>query len=291
MSDTEKLDDSQDHSWFKRPERFVPQWVMGYARETQHLSRWSWDLHERLKTWKATEDSSFQIHSINVVDDVVRRGAVHSYQIGISILDTDRLGDALAKTPEPDVNVAANVIQSHHWVVGDEEYDPKFENSFEFGRMRYLPKHKLHEQITGIIEHKKFILISHGPDKSLSFLKDCGVHFEVLETIDTEKVVQDVRQVPADKVGSKRDLIKETGVKCQDPVLAGNAAHLTLRILLMLIQGDVDRHPHRKGVPMDQWSLLLQRIVNSKPKKRKLLRRKRSPSDSAEQIKNTSIAS
>ncbi|KAF5535233.1 QDE-2-interacting protein [Fusarium phyllophilum] len=291
MSDTEKLDDSQDHSWFKRPELFVPQWVVGYARQTQHLSRWSWDQHERLETWQSTEGSSFQILSINVADEVVRRGAVHSYQIGISILDTDRLGDALAKTPEPDVNVAANVIQSHHWVVGDEEYDPKFEDLFRFGKMRYLSKDKLHEQITDIVEHRNFILISHGPDKSLSYLKDCGVHFEVLETIDTEKVVQDVLQVPADEVGSKDALIKETGVECQDPVLAGNAAHLTLRILLMLIQGDVDRHPHRKGVPMDQWSLLLQRIVNSPSKKRKLRRIKRSPSDSAQQIKNTSIAS
>ncbi|KAF4439200.1 QDE-2-interacting [Fusarium acutatum] len=288
MLDTEKLDDSWDHSWFKRPELFVPQWVMGYAIETQRLSRWSWIQHEQLETWQYTEDSSFQIAFIEVADVVVRVGEVHSFQIGISILDTDRLGDALAKPPGPNVNLAASVVQSHHWVVGDEEYSPEFENLFQFGRMRYVPIDKFEDQITDIVRNKNFFLITHGPDKSLSFLRSCDVHFEAIDTIDTEQAVQEVLDVPSDKVGSKGELIQEIGIPCRDPHLAGNVAHFTLRILLMLVHGDVDRHLHRDGVPMDQWSLLLQRIVGSPPKKRKLRRMRTSPIDSPEQSRNSS---
>ncbi|KAF5709557.1 QDE-2-interacting protein [Fusarium mundagurra] len=292
QSDTQQSDTQQlDHSWFKRPEVFVPQWVLGYAKETMYLYRWSWIHHEVRKTWQATEDSSFQILSFEISNVVRKRGEVRSFQIGISILDTDRLGDALANPPGDDVNLAASVVESHHWVVDGGEYSPELENEFRFGRLRYVPRHEFHEQITDIVEHKNFFLISHGPDESLPFLVKCGVHFEVLGIIDTERAVQQVLEVPDDKVGSKGDLIQEIGVECNDPRLAGNAAHFNLRILLMLIYGDVDRHPHPEGVPRNQWSLLLKRIVNSPPKKRKVARRKRSPSDSAEQIKNTSIAS
>ncbi|RBA19140.1 hypothetical protein FPRO05_10069 [Fusarium proliferatum] len=294
MLDTEKLDDSWDHSWFKRPELFVPQWVMGYAIETQRLSRWSWIQHEQLRTWQYTEDSSFQIVSIDVANIVVREGEVHGFQIGISILDTDRLGDALTKPPNPDVNLAASVVQSHHWVVGGEEYSPEFENLFQFGRMRYVPIDKFEEQITDIVKNNYFFLITHGPDKSLSFLRSFGVHFEVISTIDTEQAAQEVLRVPSDEVVSKGELIQEIGILCRDPHLAGNAAHFTLRILLMLIHGDVERHLHRYGVPMDQWSLLLRRIVGSPPEKRKLKRMSTSPSedppeDSPEQSSNSSI--
>ncbi|KAF5650895.1 hypothetical protein F25303_4273 [Fusarium sp. NRRL 25303] len=288
MLDTEKLDDSWDHSWFKRPELFVPQWVMGYAIETQRLSRWSWIQHEQLRTWQYTEDSSFQIVSIDVTDIVVREGEVHGFQIGISILDTDRLGDALAKPPDPDVNLAASVVQSHHWVVGDEEYSPEFENLFQFGRMRYVPIDKFEEQITDIVKNNNFFLINHGPDKILSFLRSFGVHFEAIGTIDTEQAAQEVLRVPSDEVVSKGELIQEIGILCRDPHLAGNAAHFTLRILLMLIHGDVERHLHPDGVPMDQWSLLLRRIVGSPTKKRNLRRRRMSPpEDSPEQSTNS----
>ncbi|PNP86108.1 hypothetical protein FNYG_01164 [Fusarium nygamai] len=292
--DTQQLDTQQlDHSWFKRPEVFVPQWVLGYAKETIFLYRWSCFRHEKLKTWRFTEESSFQILSFDISDVVTKRGEVLSFHIGISILDTDRLGDALAKPPpEPNVNLATSVVESHHWVVGGGEPSPELENSFRFGRLRYVPTVvEFRKQITDIVEHKNFILISHGPDKSLEFLRTHGVHFETLNSIDTERAVEQVLDVSGDKVGSKDDLIQEFGVECKDPRLAGNAAHFNLRILLMLIYRDMDRHPPRVGVPMNQWSLLLKRIVNSPPKKRKLSRKMRSPSDSAEQLKNTSIAS
>ncbi|RBR14770.1 hypothetical protein FVER53590_03562 [Fusarium verticillioides] len=278
---TKKLDDSSeepsDHSWFKCPELFVPQWVMGYAIETQRVSRWSWIQHEQLETWQYGKESSFQILSIDVADVVVHDNKVHSFQIGISILDTDRLGDALAKPPKPNVNLAASVVQSHHWVVGDEEYSPEFEDMFRFGRMKYVPMDAFEKEITDIVKNNSFYLITHGRDESLSFLRSCGVHLEAIGNIDTSQAVQEVFHVPTGKVGSKGDLIQEIGVACQDPYLAGNSAHFTLRILLMLIHADVDRHPHRGGVPMDQWSLLLQRIVNSSPKKRKLRPRRSCP--------------
>ncbi|KAF5682314.1 hypothetical protein FDENT_7716 [Fusarium denticulatum] len=278
---TKKMDDSSDepsdHSWFKRPELFVPQWVMGYAIETQRLSRWSWTQHEQRETWQCGKDSSFQILSIDVADVVVHDNQVHSFQIGISILDTERLGDALAKPPKPNVNLAASVMQSHHWIVGDEEYSPEFEDMFRFGRMKYVPMDDFEKEITDIVKNNNFYLITHGRDESLSFLRSRGVRFEAIETIDTSQAVQEVLHVPTDKVGSKGELIQEIGVACQDPRLAGNSAHLTLRILLMLIHEDVDRHPHRYGVPMDQWSLLLQRIMNSPPKKRKLRPRRSYP--------------
>ncbi|CVK94404.1 uncharacterized protein FMAN_03521 [Fusarium mangiferae] len=290
MLSTEKLDDSWDHSWFKRPELFVPQWVMGYAIESQRLSRWSWIQHEQLRTWKYTEDSSFQIVSIDVADIVVREGEVHGFQIGISILDTDRLGDALAKPPNPEVNLAASVLESHHWVVGDKEYSPEFENLFQFGRMRYVPIDKFEEQITDIVKNNYFFLITNGPDKSLSFLRSFGVHFEAIGTIDTEQAAQEVLRVPSDEVVGKGELIQKIGILCRDPHLPGNAAHFTLRILLMLIHGDIERHLHRYGVPMDHWSLLLRRIVGSPPKKRKLRRTSTSPpEDSPEQSSNSSI--
>ncbi|KAF4503742.1 QDE-2-interacting [Fusarium agapanthi] len=268
MSGTEK----DYHSWFKRPELFLPQWVMGYAVEARR---------GLLKEWHYT-GSSFQILSIDVADDVVRRGEVDSFQIGISILDTDRLGDALANPPEPDVNLAASVVESHHWVVGVEEYPPEFEDSFRFGRMRSVPINKFAEQIKAIVQNENFFLISHGPDKSLSFLRSCGVHFEAIETIDTERAVHKFFKVPPDKVEIKRELIKEMGVPCQDPDLAGNAAHFTLRILLKVVCGDVDQHPQKEGVPVHKWSLLLQRIVGSPSKKRKLRRMRTSPVDSSE---------
>ncbi|KAH7202574.1 hypothetical protein BKA60DRAFT_600750 [Fusarium oxysporum] len=280
MSDSKEL----DHSWFKRAELFVPQWVMGYAIETQRVSRWSWVQHEHLQTWRDTEDSNFQIISIDVGDVVVEDHEVRSFQIGISILDTERLGDVLAEPPKPDVNLAARVVQSHHWIVGDEEYSPEFEDMFRFGRIRYVRMEEFRREITDIIQNWNFFLITHGPDESLSFLRSCGVYLRALETINTAQAVQEVLHLPFDKVVSKDQLVREIGGPCEDPCLAGNTAHFTLRILLMLIYGDVDRHLHRVGVPMDQWSLLLKRIVDSPPKKRKLRRMRRSPpADSSEQ--------
>src|SRR6478735_10815777 len=167
MSDSKEL----DHSWFKRAELFVPQWVMGYAIETQRVSRWSWVQHEHLQTWRDTEDSNFQIISIDVGDVVVEDHEVRSFQIGISILDTERLGDVLAEPPKPDVNLAARVVQSHHWIVGDEEYSPEFEDMFRFGRIRYVRMEEFRREITDIIQNWNFFLITHGPDESLSFLR------------------------------------------------------------------------------------------------------------------------
>ncbi|KAJ4160811.1 hypothetical protein NW765_005655 [Fusarium oxysporum] len=257
MSDSKEL----GHSWFKRAELFVPQWVMGYAIETQRVSRWSWVQHEHLQTWRDTKDSNFQIISIDVGDVVVE----------------DHEG-------EPDANLAARVVQSHHWIVGDEEYSPEFEDMFRFGRMRYVRMEEFRREIRDIIQNWNFFLITHGPDESLSFLRSCGVYLRALETINTAQAVQEVLHLPFDKVVSKDQLVREIGGPCEDPCLAGNAAHFTLRILLMLIYGDVDRHLHRVGVPMDQWSLLLKRIVDSPPKKRNLRRMRRSPpADSSEQ--------
>ncbi|KAF5642762.1 QDE-2-interacting protein [Fusarium tjaetaba] len=270
-------DESSDHSWFKCPELFVPQWVMGYAIETQRVSRWSWIQHEHLETWQYGEDSSFQILSIDVADVVMHEDQVYSFQIGISILDTERLGDVLAKPPKPNVNLAASVVESHHWVVGDEEYSPEFEDMFRFGRMKYVPMDDFEEEITNIVKNNGFYLIAHERDESLSFLRSCGVRFHAIRTIDTSQVVEEVFHVPTGKMISKREMTQKIGVACQDPCLAGNSAHFTLRILLMLIHEDVDRHLHRGGVPMDQWSLLLERIVNSPPKKRKLRPRRLSP--------------
>ncbi|KAF4954425.1 hypothetical protein FGADI_5291 [Fusarium gaditjirri] len=280
MSDNKEL----DHSWFKRPEVFVPQWVMGYVIETQRVSRWSWLQHENRQTWEDTEDSNFQIVSINIGDVVVEDHGVRSFHIGISILDTERLGDALAEPPEHDVNLAARVVQSHHWVVGDKEHSPEFEDMFRFGRMRYIPMEELEKEITDIVKNWNFFLITHGPDESLSFLRSRGVYLRALETINTSQAVQEVLHLPFDKVMSKDELVGEIGVPCEDPCLAGNAAHFTLRILLRLIYWDVDHHLHRADVPMDQWSLILKRIVDSPSKKRKLRRIRTSPpTDSSEQ--------
>ncbi|KAG7415586.1 hypothetical protein Forpe1208_v005545 [Fusarium oxysporum f. sp. rapae] len=284
MSDTGELDHSLDHSWLKRPELFVPQWVMGYAIENQRTSRWSWLQHEHFHTWQYTEDSPFQIISIDFDEIIVGGDEVRSFQIGVSVLDTERLGDVLAKSPKPDVNLAARVVQSHHWVVGDEENSPEFEDMFRFGRMRYVPMDEFEKEITDIIKNWNFFLITHGPDESLSFLRSCGVYLRLLNTIDTAQVVQEVLRLPFDQVVSKDELVREIGVQFEDPGLAGNEAHLTLRILLLLIARDVDLHLHRVGVPMDQWSLLLKRIVDSPPKKQRVRRMRRSPpGDSSEQ--------
>ncbi|KAF5966234.1 cell surface [Fusarium coicis] len=295
QSDTQQSDTQQlDHSWFKSPEVFVPQWVLGYAKETIFLYRWSWFHHEKLKTWRFTEESRFQILSFETSVVERNKSEILSFHIGISILDIDRLGDALAKPPpDPDVNLATSVVESHHWVVGGAEPSPELENSFRFGRMRYVPTVlEFRKQITDIVEDRNFIHISHGPDDGIfKMLRTYGVHFETLNSIDTERAMREILDIRGDNVPSKDDLIQEFGVECKDPRLAGNAAHFNLRILLMLIYRDVDRHPHRVGVPMKRWSLLLKRIVNSPPKKRKLSRKMRSPSDSAEQLKNTSIAS
>ncbi|KAF5963596.1 hypothetical protein FBULB1_13295 [Fusarium bulbicola] len=283
------------HSWFKHPEQFLFQWVIGYAVDAGS------DLFAR---WHHKEGSSFQILSINIADDVVKRGEVDSFQIGISIFDTDRLGDALAKAsepdvdrvgdasanpPEPGVNLAASVIESHHWVVGDkeewdEEYSPEFENLFRFGRMRHVPVNKFDEQIKAIIQDGNFFLISHGPDKSLQFLRSCGVHFKAIETIDIERAVHKffrLRPAKAEPV-LKREMIELMGVPCQDPDLAGNAAHFTLRILLQVVCGDVDHNPQKEGVPVHKWSGVLQKIVVSPSKKRKLRVMRTSPPDPSE---------
>jgi hypothetical protein len=273
-----------DHPWFKRPELFVPQWVMGYAIETQRVSRWSWKQHEHLRTWHDTEEPPFQIISIDVDHILVEDDEVQSFQIGISILDTEPLGDVLTQPPEPDANLAARVVQSHHWVVGDEGYPPEYESQFIFGRMRYVPMDEFETNIMDVIQASNFFLITHGENKALPFLKSRGIHLQPLNIIDTAQAAQEVLRLLTSQTMSKDEVARGIGVPCEAPDLAGNDAHLSLRILLMLIAEDVDRHLHRKDVPMDQWALILKRIVNSPPKKRKLRRMRRSPStDSTQQ--------
>ncbi|KAF5627460.1 QDE-2-interacting protein [Fusarium sp. NRRL 52700] len=281
MTGTGKFDDS----WFKCPELFVPRWLIAFAIEGRRLSRLAEmqiEVLQLLARWhSAEEDSSVQILSIEITDEETSRGEVQSFQIGISILDTIRLGEALAKPPEPNVNVAGDVVKSYHWVVGDQKYCGEFEKKFRYGMMRYLPIGNFDEEIVKIIRNKNFVLITHGPDKSLAFLKCFGVHLEPIQTIDIEQVAQKVLHVSPGQ-GVKRDeFVQEMGFNCTDPQIAGNAAHLTLRILLMLLHKDMDRQPRRDGVPMDQWSLLLKRIVGSKFKK-KLVQLKNSPIESSE---------
>ncbi|KAF4999332.1 hypothetical protein FGRMN_2560 [Fusarium graminum] len=132
---------------------------------------------------------------------------------------------------------------------------------------------------------KPYVLVVHGGKQELSLLSLLGTKLEPAFIIDTVKAAQFPLQLWYRK--SLKELLEKFEVPYSHLHIAGNDAHLTLRVLLMIAVKDAEIHLEGKNLP--DWMPILKAVARSPLPPRPPTRREVAAIAEAEAERHTAI--
>ena len=143
-------------------------------------------------------------------------------QVGIAILDARDVGKRL-----PD-----EAISTFHFVFGSHDYCADFSKEYLFGSSRIIQRHELLSSITSLIPSSRpVVLVGHSVSAELEILISLDFNFDCVTMILDTFLMTRLARTLYNRLG---DVLDELGLPVGNLHCAGNDAHLTLRLLLLL---------------------------------------------------------
>lgn len=147
-------------------------------------------------------------------------------QVGLALLDTRHL--ATSKSDE--------IISTFNFASGSQQYCKKVSKKFLFGKSISIHQRDLLNSIQSLIPTSRhIILVGHAVINELQVLKKLKLDFlEVIAILDTQRIAHQVLPECSPCGHGLGDLLDEFGCPYDKLHCAGNDAHFTLRLLLLL---------------------------------------------------------
>lgn len=172
---------------------------------------------------------------------------IQQFHTGVSVLDSPSLNTSiigLGTTIQ-----AAQVIESHHYIVGSPKFARNKSNKFIFGEPEAISLAGLEDKFRSLILDRDVVLVFHGGSRELWALEVLSIDLHPLYIIDTVKAAQHPLQLSYRC--SLEKMLSDLGIPFAALHFAGNDAHFVLRALLMLAVRDAQRELAAGALP--EW--------------------------------------
>ncbi|QPC74955.1 hypothetical protein HYE68_005707 [Fusarium pseudograminearum] len=228
------------HKGILRDETVVLRWIFGYCRNAQLINGMSWpDIPQTSVPRGFNSDvKNLEFLSIDVDHFRVENGVIQRVEVGDDL--------------------ASHVIKSYHLVFGSKVAFSWKNHHFLFGKARPIKITDLGTFLNGFTR-KPYVLVVHGGRQELSLLSLLNITLEPAFIIDTVKAAQFPLQLWYRN--SLKELLKEFEIPYSHLHIAGNDAHLTIRVLLMIAVRDAEIHLEGKNLP--DWIPILKAVARS----------------------------
>lgn len=253
-----------------REETAVLRWLFGYSNihGLKTNPRWphcksTW-LPEK---WK-TRFRRVTLVAIDIDELKEQDGIPLQFHMGLSVLHTQDLHDQ-CHSPRP----KSSIIRFHHWVVENPAHVSGDNNRIRFWHYQCVPMCHLEERLKeplGGFGGSPLILVVHGGHRERTVLQRLGIDLKPIFTVDTLLAARYPLQRRCNL--SLSTLLTEFGIPFKNGHLhvAGNDAHFTLRVLLMIAVCDARRETDKEPA----WAPVFETIAQS-PLKMPLRRQQR----------------
>ncbi|KAF5560221.1 QDE-2-interacting protein [Fusarium napiforme] len=237
------------HKGILRDETIMLRWIFGYSLNPKLLNGESWpdipqtSVPRRLNS--KIKDLGFL--SIDVDHFMVENGVIQRVEIDLSFLKAQALQHLPGKSAQG-ADLASGVIKSHHLVFGHKKAFSWKNYHFFFGKATPIKLSHVRPAIERLTR-KPYVLVVHGAKQELSLLSMLDIKLEPVFIIDTVKAAQFPLQLWY-RISLKQ-LLEEFKIPYENLHVAGNDAHLTLRVLLMIAVRDAE--VHLKGKRLPDW--------------------------------------
>ncbi|KAF5638153.1 ribonuclease H [Fusarium sp. NRRL 25303] len=247
------------HKGILRDETIMLRWIFGYSHGAKLLDGASWPDIPQTSVPRGLNSNIKDLGflSIDVDHFRVENGVIQRVEIGLSFLKAQALQQLHCKTMRGG-NLASRFIKSHHLVFGPKKEFYGRSHLFSFGNARPI---KLRD-VGAVLERltrKPYVLVVHGAKQELSLLSLLNIKLEPVFIIDTVKAAQYPLQLWYRY--SLKQLLEEFEIPYSHLHVAGNDAHLTLRVLLMLAVKDAEIHLSGKRLP--DWVPIFKAVAQS----------------------------
>ncbi|KAM0082186.1 hypothetical protein ACKRZS_005683 [Fusarium odoratissimum] len=247
------------HKGILRDETVMLRWIFGYCRNAQVINGMSWpDIPQTSVPrgfYSDIKDLGFL--SIDVDHFRVENGVILRVEIGLSFVKAQALQQLHGKSTQGS-DLASGVIKSHHLVFGSKVAFSWKNYHFLFGKARPIKMWHVRAELERFTK-KPYILVVHEGKQELSLLSLLNIKLEPVFIIDTVKAAQFPLQLWYRN--SLKQLLEEFKVPYAHLHVAGNDAHLTLRVLLMIAVRDAEVHLSGKRLP--DWVLIFKAVAQS----------------------------
>ena len=247
------------HKGILRDETVMLRWIFGYCRNAQLIDGMNWpDIPWTCGPSCFNSDiKDVGFLGIDVDHFRVEDGVIQRVEVGVSYLTAHALQDLHGKCTQGD-DLASRFIKSRHWVFGSKGAFSWKSYQFLFGKAMAIKLTDLGAFLKKFTK-KPYVLVFHGGIQELSLLSLLNIKLEPVFIIDTVKAAQFPLQL------WYRNTLKELLEKFEIPYsqlhIAGNDAHLALRVLLMIAVRDAEVHLEGKNLP--DWILILKAVARS----------------------------
>ncbi len=186
---------------------------------------------------------------------------IQQFHIGISVLDTHSLQALVLGLP--DARLATQVIESHHFIVGNSGFSQRKSNKFIFRQPETFSLSDLRRKLRSLTLHRDVVLVFHGSNRELGVFTRLDIDLQPLCIIDTVKAAQYPLQLSYRY--SLEKLLTELGIPFVNLHVSGNDAHFVLRALLMIAVRDAERELETSALPC--WLPIFREITQLSPTK------------------------
>ncbi|KAK5992160.1 hypothetical protein PT974_05560 [Cladobotryum mycophilum] len=249
--------DKPSHTGLLRDETVALRWLFGYHDSTPKFPGPCLS-GTRLQKTEMMDVIFFSIDIDSLHEDEQTIQQVH---IGISTLDTRSLQAFVMNHPDG-AKPVMQMIESHHFVIGNSKFKRKKSKQFLFGPFETLTLSGFKAHLDTLTSHRDIVLVFHGGDREQWVLKRLNINIQPLCIIDTVKAAQYPLQLSYRY--SLEKLLHELGIPFINLHIAGNDAHFVLRCLLMIAVRDAERHADTSAPP--DWLLSTFRKIAQAPR-------------------------
>ncbi|KAH7234687.1 uncharacterized protein BKA55DRAFT_521707 [Fusarium redolens] len=234
-------------------------WIFGYCRAAQLLNGASWPNIPQTSVPRGFNSDIKNLRFLRIDVDHLRveNCVIQRVEIGVSFLKAQALQLLHGKSTQGG-NLASHVIKSHHWVFGPKVVFSGRSYHFLFGNARPIKINDLGTELERFTR-KPYVLVVHGAKQELSLLERLNIKLEPVFILDTVKAAQFPLQLWYRN--SLKKLLEEFEIPYSQLHLAGNDAHFTLRVLLMIAARDAEIYLEGKSLP--DWILVLKSVAQS----------------------------
>ncbi|KAH7197437.1 uncharacterized protein B0J16DRAFT_328199 [Fusarium flagelliforme] len=220
------------HKGILRDETVMLRWIFGYCRNAQLIDGMNWP-------------------------DIPQTSVPRGFNSDIKNLKAQALQQLHGKCTQGD-DLASRVIKSRHFVFGHKVAFSWKSYHFLFGKATAI---KITDFKTFLkkFTSKPYVLVFHGGLQELSLLSLLNIKLEPVFTIDTVKAAQFPLQLWYRN--NLKELLEKLEVPYSQLHMAGNDAHLTLRVLLMIAVRDAEMQLEGKNLP--DWIPILKAVARS----------------------------
>ncbi|KAF5586362.1 QDE-2-interacting protein [Fusarium pseudocircinatum] len=273
------------HKGILRDETIMLRWIFGYSHNAKLLDGVSWpDIPQTSVPRGFLSDiKDLGFLSIDVDHFRVENNEIQRVEVGVSFLKAQSLQLLHSKSTQGG-NLASRLIKSHHWVFGHKKAFHGRSHHFLFGNAKLIRIMDLGMEFERLTR-KPYVLVVHGGKQEFSLLTLLNIKLEPVFILDTVKAAQFPLQLWYRY--SLKQLLEEFDIPYSHLHIAGNDAHLTLRVLLMIAVRDAEIQLSGKRLP--DWIPIFKAVAQSSLPPRPPTKRELAAMAEAEADRQTAI--